>query len=135
MSCYLCGAFMCFGGGRKYSKYFRGQLLVLTKLGSGSTLCKYRTWLRVENLTFQHLKVILLLLKIGSLENRNRVKELDTEQLLVPCCEVQAIHLNTWGYRALTCFRRFLPPFRPPFMHSICLFVFPLNWKERIFPC
>ena len=68
--------------------------------GSGSTLCKYRTWLRVENLTFQHLKVIFLL-KIGSLENRNRIKELDTEQLLVPCCEVQAIHLNTWGYRLL----------------------------------
>ena len=41
------------------------------------------------------------LLKIGGLENRNRIKELDTEQLLVPCCEVQAIHLNTWGYRLL----------------------------------
>ena len=41
------------------------------------------------------------LLKIGSLENRNKIKELDTEQLLVPYCEVQAIHLNTWGNRLL----------------------------------
>ena len=38
-------------------------------------------------------------------------------------------------YRALTCFRQFLSPFRPPLMHSICLFVFPLKWKERKIPC
>ena len=38
-------------------------------------------------------------------------------------------------YRAPTCFHQFLLPFWPPFMHSICLFIFPLNWKERIFPC
>ena len=38
-------------------------------------------------------------------------------------------------YRALTCFRQFLSPFRPPLLHSICLFVFPLKWKERKIPC
>ena len=39
------------------------------------------------------------------------------------------------NYRALTCFRQFLLPFRPLFMHSICLFVFPLKWKERKISC
>ena len=50
-------------------KIFQGTAPLPDKalFGSGSTLCKYRTWLRVENLTFQHLKVIFLL-KIGSLE-------------------------------------------------------------------
>merc|ERR1712226_1507276 len=38
-------------------------------------------------------------------------------------------------YRVLTCFYQFLSPFWPPFMHSICPFVFLLKWKERIFPC
>ena len=38
-------------------------------------------------------------------------------------------------YRALTCFRQFLSAFRLPLMHSICLFVFPLKWKERKIPC
>ena len=42
---------------------------------------------------------------------------------------------NLETYRALTCFRQFLSPFRPPLMHSICLFVFPLKWKERKIPC
>ena len=38
--------------------------------------------------------------------------------------------LAKYRYRALTCFRRFLPPFRPPFMHSNCLSVFPSGGKE-----
>ena len=37
--------------------------------------------------------------------------------------------------RALTCFCQFLSPFWPPLLHSICLFVFPLKWKERKIPC
>ena len=33
-------------------------------------------------------------------------------------------------YRALTCFRQFLPPFRPSFKHSNCLSVFPSGGRE-----
>ena len=41
-------------------KIFQGTAPLPDKalFGSGSTLCKYRTWLRVENLTFRHWKVI-----------------------------------------------------------------------------
>ena len=38
-------------------------------------------------------------------------------------------------YSALTCFRQFLSPFRPRLMHSICMFILPLKWKERKIPC
>ena len=33
-------------------------------------------------------------------------------------------------YRVLTCFRQSLPPFRPSFMHSNCLSVFPSGARE-----
>ena len=51
------------------------------------------------------------------------------------CCfsaihQIVAASLVLLQYRALTCFRRFLPPFRPPFMHSNCLSVFPSGGKE-----
>ena len=84
----------------------------------------------VENNSKARQRVMQLRRQLMDLE-----KEAQSLGIVDQAAETTVMLKNSGKYRALTCFRQFLSPFRPPLLHSICLFVFPLKWKERKIPC